>query len=128
MKWLLFALNSHSNTLDVSFCCQALTRALASATPDIFNTDQECQFTSQAFLQPRIDQSIKISMDGKGRALDNIFVERLWRSVRQEMLYLQEFNTVSELYEGLQSYFDFYNNERLHQSLDYATPRAIHFA
>ncbi len=67
-------------------------------------------------------------MDGKGRALDNIFVERLWRSVKQGMLYLQEFNAVSELYEGLQSYFDFYNNERLHQSLNYATPQAIHFA
>ena len=117
-----------SNTLDVSFCCQALTRALTSATPDIFNTDQGCQFTSQAFLQPLIDQNIRISMDGKGRALDNIFVERLWRSVKQGMLYLQEFNAVSELYEGLQSYFDFYNNERLHQSLNYATPQAIHFA
>jgi putative transposase len=67
-------------------------------------------------------------MDGKGRVLDNIFVERLWHSVKQEMLYLWEFNTVSELYEGLQSYFDFYNNERLNQSLNYATPQAMHFA
>ena len=117
-----------SNTLDADFCIQALGRALDGAQPDIFNTDQGCQFTSRDFLAPLQERDIRISMDGKGRALDNIFVERLWRSVKHEWLYLHEFQTVPELSAGLKEYFEFYNAERLHQSLGYKTPQAIHFA
>ncbi len=117
-----------SNTLDADFCIDALDRALEEAEPDIFNTDQGCQFTSHDFLAPLQSRDIKISMDGKGRALDNIFVERLWRSVKHEWLYMHEFKTVPELHAGLNEYFEFYNVERLHQSLDYKTPQAIHFA
>ena len=117
-----------SNTLDADFCIQALEQALELTKPEIFNTDQGCQFTSQDFLTPLLDREIKVSMDGKGRALDNIFVERLWRSVKYEWLYLNEFRTVAELQRGLEKYFQFYNDERLHQSLNYQTPQAIHFA
>jgi len=116
-----------SNSLDADFCVQALEQALDQTKPDIFNTDQGCQFTSQDFLAPLLEKEVKVSMDGKGRALDNIFVERLWRSVKYELLYLNEFRTVAELYQGLRQYFDFYNNERLHQSLKYKTPQSIHF-
>ncbi len=117
-----------SNTLDADFCIQALERALVTTEPEIFNTDQGCQFTSQDFLKPLQDRDIKISMDGKGRALDNIFIERFWRSVKYEWLYMHEFKTVLELYTGLEKYFQFYNTERLHQSLNYQTPHAIHFS
>ncbi|KEQ16114.1 integrase [Endozoicomonas montiporae] len=117
-----------SNTLDADFCIHALDRALERGEPDIFNTDQGCQFTSNDFLAPLQEREIRISMDGKGRALDNIFVERLWRSVKHEWLYTHEFKTVPELYTGLDEYFEFYNTERLHQSLSYKTPQAIHFA
>lgn len=115
-----------SNTLDTSFCITALERALQHGTPDIFNTDQGSQFTSLDFLKPLKDLEIRISMDGKGRALDNIFVERLWRSVKYECLYIQEFTQVPELYRILNTYFKFYNEERLHQSLGYKTPSLIH--
>ena len=118
---------SVSNTLDADFCIQALERALVTTEPEIFNTDQGCQFTSQDFLIPLQDRDIKISMGGKGRALDNIFIERFWRSVKYEWLYMHEFKTVLELYAGLEKYFQFYNTERLHQSLNYQTPQAIHF-
>jgi putative transposase len=117
-----------SNTLDADFCIEALKRALEHGKPDIFNTDQGCQFTCRDFLAPLQDRDIRISMDGKGRALDNVFVERLWRSVKYEWLYTHEFQTVPELHNGMSDYFDFYNTERLHQSLDYRTPQAIHFA
>lgn len=117
-----------SNTLDTSFCIMALNRALQRGTPDIFNTDQGSQFTSIEFLKPLKELKIRISMDGKGRALDNIFVERLWRSVKYECLYIQEFMEVSELYRLLNDYFNFYNEERLHQSLGYKTPSIIHGA
>ncbi len=117
-----------SNTLDADFCVLALERALTVTEPEIFNTDQGCQFTSKDFLKPLQDRDIKISMDGKGRALDNIFIERFWRSVKYEWLYMYEFRTVLELYAGLEEYFQFYNTERLHQSLHYKTPQAIHFA
>ena len=90
-----------SNTLDADFCIQALGRALDGAQPDIFNTDQGCQFTSRDFLAPLQERDIRISMDGKRRALDNIFVERLWRSVKHEWLYMHEFQTVPELFAGL---------------------------
>ncbi len=117
-----------SNTLDADFCIDALNGALERGKPEIFNTDQGCQFTSKAFLAPLQTHEIQISMDGKGRALDNIFVERLWRSVKYEWLYMHEFQTVPELHSGLDEYFEFYNTERLHQSLNYKTPRAIHLA
>ena len=117
-----------SNTLDADFCIHALNCALERGEPDIFNTDQGCQFTSYDFLAPLQERKIRISMDGTGRALDNIFVERLWRSVKYEWLYTHEFQTVPELFTGLDEYFEFYNTERLHQSLSYKTPQAIHFA
>jgi putative transposase len=115
-----------SNTLETSFCITALKGALKHGTPDIFNTDQGSQFTSVEFLKPLKDLNIRISMDGKGRALDNVFVERLWRSVKYECLYIQEFTQVPELYTILNTYFKFYNEERLHQSLGYKTPSLIH--
>lgn len=117
-----------SNTLDASFCVSALEQALAQGEPEIFNTDQGCQFTSREFLEPLEERKIRISMDGKGRALDNIFVERLWRSVKYECLYIKDFSTVNMLGTGLTDYFQFYNNERLHQSLDYRTPSYVHTA
>ena len=114
-----------SNTLETSFCTEALEQALNIATPEIFNTDQGVQFTSQAFTQILLDKAISISMDGRGRALDNIFVERLWRTVKYENIYMNEYQTVLELRHGLTRYFDFYNNERIHQSLDYLTPSEV---
>jgi putative transposase len=116
-----------SNSLDNHFCLVALEQALAQATPDIFNTDQGVQFTADSFTQ-RLDQAkIKISMDGRGRALDNIFVERLWRSVKYENIYLNDYATVSDLHAGLTTYFDFYNHRRFHQHLNNLTPAEVHF-
>lgn len=117
-----------SNTMETSFCTEALKRALAVNTPTIFNTDQGVQFTSQAFTQILLDKEIKISMDGRGRALDNIFVERLWRTVKYENIYMNDYQTVPELQAGIKRYFDFYNQERLHQNLDYQTPAEVYFA
>ena len=117
-----------SNTLDGHFCRVALHRALAQAQPDIFNSDQGCQFTAQAFTSILEQAQVKISMEGRGRALDNIFVERLWRSVKYELIYLHEFETVPELMGALKDYFHFYNHRRLHQSLNYLTPAEVHFA
>jgi len=116
-----------SNTLDVSFCLEALDEALAQGQPDIFNTDQGAQFTAQSFTDRLAAAQVRISMDGKGRAFDNIFVERLWRSVKYEDLYLKAYATVPEMHNGLTSYFRFYNHERLHQSLGYRTPATAHF-
>jgi hypothetical protein len=98
------------------------------ASCEIFNTDQGSQFTTPRFTQPLLDKGIKVSMDGRGRALDNIFVERLWRSVKYEKIYLNDFNTVNEAYLGLKEYFEFYNNKRFHQSLDNQTPADVHLA
>lgn len=117
-----------SNSLDTEFCLNALNRALACGQPEIFNSDQGCQFTSRAFLAPLEAQQIKISMDGKGRALDNVFVERLWRSFKYECLYPNAFPTVRALRDGVRRYFAFYNHERPHQSLNYRSPGAVHFA
>ena len=117
-----------SNTLDSLFCVEALQDALAIATPEIFNTDQGVQFTSTAFTSILEAAQIRISMDGKGRALDNIFVERLWRSVKHEDIYLKEYATVLALEHGMGKYFGFYNHERPHQSLDYCTPAAVYWA
>lgn len=116
-----------SNTLETDFCVEALREALGFGMPDIFNTDQGCQFTSQDFTKILTERDIQISMDGRGRALDNVFVERLWRSVKYEDIYLKEYGDIPDLRTGLRSYFQFYNNERPHQSLGYQTPSAIHF-
>jgi putative transposase len=111
-----------SNTLDSSFCVAALEAALARQQPEIFNTDQGAQFTSQAFTGLLEAIGIAISMDGRGRALDNVFIERLWRTVKYENIYLQSYETAVELECGLASYFDFYCYERLHMALEYRTP------
>jgi len=116
-----------SNSLDTYFCLTALKKALDQGIPIIFNTDQGCQFTSLDFTSALLDRQIQISMDGKGRVFDNIFVERLWRSVKYENVYIKGYVTISEAYRGLSDYFDFYNNDRPHQSLDYRTPAQIHF-
>jgi putative transposase len=111
-----------SNTLDSTFCLVALEMALVHGGPTIVNTDQGVQFTSLAFTGRLERAGIAISMDGRGRALDHIFVERLWRSVKYEDIYLKDYATVPALEAGLDSYFQFYNHERPHQSLAYRTP------
>lgn len=116
-----------SNTMDVSFCLSALEKALVQNTPQIFNSDQGSQFTSEVFTNRLASSGIAISHDGRGRALDNIFVERLWRSVKYEEVYPKVYTTGTEAMIGLTQYFEFYNNHRLHQSLSYQTPSAIHF-
>lgn len=116
-----------SNTLDASFCVVALERALSRyGYPEIFNTDQGSQFTSADFTGVLLDHRIRISMDGRGRALDNIFVERLWRSVKYEEVYLRDYTTGLDAYSGLDRYFSFYNDQRHHQSLGYLTPKAVY--
>jgi putative transposase len=116
-----------SNTLDSGFCVDCLEQALqAYGVPEIFNSDQGCQFTSEAFTDVLNAQGIAISMDGRGRALDNIFVERLWRSVKYEDVYLKGYVGVTELLLGLTDYFVFYNTARFHQSLDYQTPDEVY--
>lgn len=116
-----------STTLDADFCIEAVGKILEQRQCDIFNTDQGCQFTTPRFTQPLLDRGIKVSMDGRGRALDNIFVERLWRTVKYEYVYLQEIQTVREAWLGLRDFFNFYNHERFHQSLDYRTPAQVYF-
>jgi putative transposase len=112
-----------SNTLDTEFCISALEEAIMIyGKPAIFNTDQGSQFTSEAFTEKLKSHKIRISMDGKGRALDNIFIERLWRSLKYEEIYLNEYHTMDDLKIALKKYFNFYNTERFHQSLEYATP------
>jgi putative transposase len=111
-----------SNTCDAAFCCDVLRRALATGTPEIFNTDQGSTFTSDAFTGILEDAKIKISMDGRGRALDNVFIERLWRSVKYEDIFLKDYETVEAMLAGLARYFRFFNNERYHQSLGNKTP------
>ena len=116
-----------SNTMDVGFCVDCLTAALKQyGTPDIFNTDQGSQFTSDKWIAVLQENSIKISMDGRGRALDNIFVERLWRSVKYEDIYPKNYVYIPELLLGLSEYFAFYNGERYHQALGYKTPDQIY--
>ncbi len=114
-----------SNTLDTGFCLATLNRALRRGTPEIFNSDQGVQFTSAAFTARLADAGSRISWDGRGRALDNIFVERLWRSVKYEEVYLHDYETVPEAVSGLGCYFRFYNEERLHQALGYQTPAQV---
>lgn len=117
-----------SNTLETDFCLTALERALrrGSARPEVFNTDQGVQFTSQAFTDMLKDCGIAISMDGRGRALDNIFVERLWRTVKYEEVYLNEYQSIPHGRQRLEAYFPFYNMERPHQSLGYRTPAHVY--
>ena len=115
-----------SNTLDGSFCLELLDAALAHGRPEVFNTDQGVQFTAAAFTSRLETAGVQVSMDGKGRCLDNVFVERLWRTVKYEDIYLRGYETVPELTQGLGRYFPFYNEERLHQALDYQTPAAVY--
>jgi len=115
-----------SNTLDGSFCLEMLEEALGRGRPEIFNTDQGVQFTSAAWTGRLENAGVAVSMDGRGRCLDNVFVERLWRTIKYEDIYLRGYETVPELIEGLRRYFRFYNEERHHQSLDYRTPATIY--
>jgi putative transposase len=115
-----------SNTLDGSFCLELLDEALGQGRPEVFNTDQGVQFTAEAFTARLLSAGVAVSMDGKGRCLDNIFVERLWRSVKYEEIYLRCHETVPQLSQGLGRYFPFYNEERPHQSLNYRTPGEVY--
>jgi putative transposase len=116
-----------SNTLETTFCIDALQEALCSyERPDIFNTDQGSQFTSKDFTDILLDQGVKISMDGKGRCLDNIFVERLWRSLKYEEVYLHAYATMKEARDGIARYFVFFNDDRPHQALGYQTPASFY--
>lgn len=115
--------------LEASFCVEALDQALlvGSSKPQVFNSDQGAQFTSLDFTARLLAQEISISMDGRGRALDNVFVERLWRSVKQEEVYIRDYRNLGDAVNSLGRYFDFYNHRRLHQSLGYQTPAAIYW-
>lgn len=115
-----------SNTLDTVFCLEGLETALSGGRPVIFNTDQGVQFTSQEFTGRLLRAGVTISMDGRGRALDNVFVERLWRTVKYEEVYPKGYETPKQAFKGLRDYFRFYNEERPHQALDYRTPQTIY--
>ena len=115
-----------SNTLTPDFCVEALKEALEYGTPEIMNTDQGSQFTGDEFIRVLKNRGIQISMDGRGRALDNIFVERLWRSVKYENVYLKGYETIPDAQAGLKEYFEFYNLNRKHQSLGYKTPWTVY--
>ncbi len=118
---------SLSNSMSSEWCTEVLKEAIKiNGTPEIFNTDQGCQFTSDIFINTLNDNNIKISMDGKGRALDNIYIERLWRSVKYEDVYLHVYENGLSLWKGMDTYFRFYNHVRIHQSLDYQTPNQIY--
>ena len=114
-----------SNTLEADFCVAALQEALARGKPEVFNTDQGSQFTSGEFIQTLLGHQVKISMDGKGRYRDNIFVERLWRTVKYEEVYLKAYGNASEARRELAAYFWFYNDQRPHQALGYRTPADV---
>jgi putative transposase len=116
-----------STSLEVDFCLVALERAFQVGCPEIFNTDQGPQFTSKVFTQKLKELEIQISMDGRGRVFDNIFTERLWRSLKYEDIYLKDYRAVPEAEEGIAQYFTLYNQERLHQSLNYQTPAEVYF-
>jgi len=115
-----------SNTLEASFCLDCLQAAFDYGRPEIFNSDQGSQFTSNDFTKALLDNNIRISMDGRGRVFDNIFIERLWRTVKYQNIYVQDYQTVTDVKLGLKDYFEFYNTERLHQSLDYQTPWEVY--
>jgi putative transposase len=114
-----------SNSLDTHFCLSALEKAFAKGTPEIFNSDQGSQFTSEAFTGRLKEAGIRISWDGRGRVWDNIFIERLWRSVKYEEVYLKDYANVTETIGGIDSYFRFYNTQRHHQALGYRTPEQV---
>lgn len=116
-----------SNSLESLFCVEALEEALKQGSPDIFNTDQGCQFTSEDFTKRLKQEEIRISMDSRGRVFDNIFVERLWRTVKYEDVYLKGYRSMMEAQRGLKEYFQFYNHERFHQALDYKTPAHVYY-
>lgn len=117
-----------SNTLDTRFCLEALEEALLTGSPEIFNSDQGVQFTTEAFTSALEKRSIKISMDGKGRALDNIFIERFWRSLKYEDIYIKKYENGKEAVIGITAYIGFYNEQRPHQSLGYKAPIEMHIA
>jgi putative transposase len=118
-----------SNTLDVSFCTEALEEAIRKhGIPDIFNSDQGSQFTSEGFTDILRSHGIKISMDGRGRWIDNVFIERLWKSVKYEDVYLKAYGSITEVRSGLREYFQFYNTRRRHQSLDRRTPDEVYWS
>jgi putative transposase len=116
-----------SISLEVDFCISALKTALKQTTPEIFNSDQGSQYTSNQFLEILENKQIRISMDSKGRCLDNVICERFWRSLKYENIFLAEYDTVPELRSGVEEYIEFYNNERIHQSLNYFTPEEVYF-
>ena len=118
---------SLSTTLDAYFCVEALRQRLAIARPEIFNTDQGPQFTSDEFIGVLENAGIAISMDGRGRVFDNIFVERLWRSVKYEEVYPKDYQMVDDARQNLTNYFHFYNYERLHQALAHKAPAEVYF-
>lgn len=115
-----------SNTLEADFCVECAEKAFDYGKPGIFNMDQGSQFTSKDFTQKLLANNIRISMDGRGRVFDNIFIERLWRSVKYENIYVQEYRTITDVRSGLKDYFNFYNTDRLHQSLNYQTPWEVY--
>lgn len=117
-----------STTLEADFCIETLEEVLANRQCEIFNTDQGSQFTTNRFTAPLISRGIQVSMDGKGRALDNIFVERLWRSVKYENIYLREYPDVKSVKKGLDEYFEFYNHQRYHESLGYKRPAEVYLS
>jgi putative transposase len=119
---------SLSLTLEIDFCLEALKNALRRGQPEIFNSDQGSHFTSEKFTGALKARQIAISMDGRGRCMDNIWIERLWRSLKYEEVYLKDYESVTDARAGIERYFRFYNHERLHQSLGYRTPAAVHLA
>jgi len=117
-----------SNTIDSHFCCECLSEAISFfGVPEIFNTDQGSQFTCSEFIEILNAHNIQISMDGKGRALDNVYIERIWRTLKYENIFLYDYGTVKELRKGIDRFFKFYNTERFHQSLNYKTPDDMYF-
>ena len=116
-----------STTLETSFCIEALESALYKGKPSIVNTDQGCQFTNEEWISFLKNIEIQISMTGKGRCLDNVYIERFWRSLKREKFYLFEYNSIKELKKDIAEYMDFYNNDRQHQSLNNRIPATLYF-
>ena len=115
-----------SNSMDVDFCVEALEEALSKGRPEIFNTDQGSQFTSKEFTETLQSQDVAISMDGKGRAIDNVMIERLWRTVKYEEVYLNQYRTGADCYQGLSAYFEYYSHQRRHQGTNRRTPWEVY--
>lgn len=115
-----------SNSLEGALCREVVKEALLCGTPEIFNTDQGSQYTSIEFVEILLREGIQVSMDGRGRALDNIFIERLWRTVKYEDIYVRHYENGKQLYKGLEEYFSYYNEKRLHSSLGYKTPKSVY--